>query len=231
MTVKLDPVLVVKRFVDLALRSGVWSDTNQLSDGDVAVLLEIVTAAGFEPKAVVFGKLCGNYREQDGSSTGKTYPINSLCQYKVIAQDGDDDYFATGWLDCAVRRVVFGITRNGEDCDRVVDALRQEIENSAPLQPIQLTADGDLLIESPRQVAHLSGFQYFVKHIQDGDRFGCCVGVHKHCGGWVDCSRATDTHDALVCRKCHLRVLFPKETKTYGELRKALNAKLASVVA
>ena len=225
MTTKLDSVLVAEHFVDLALRPGVWDDTLELPEGDIAVLLHIVTAAGFEPKAVVFGKLRGNYRDQDGSSTGETYPINALCQYKVVAPDGDDDYFATGWLDCAVRRAVYGAIRKGENREQTIEALCQEIENSVPLEPVQLTDHGDLLLEYPRQPAHLAGLEYFVKHSRDGDKLNTCVGVHKHCCGRIERHRATDTHDALVCGSCHLRVLFPKEVENYGQLREALAMK------
>lgn len=225
------PVSVAEKFVDLALRPEVWNDAVQLPETDVAVLFETVTAAGFEPKAVVPGKLRGNYRDQDGSSTGETYPINSLCQYKVTAEDGDDNWFATGWLDCAVRRAVYGITRKGENREQVIEALRQEIEKSVPLQPVQLTADGDMLLEYPKQAAFFGGLEYFVSHTRDADALSSCVGVHKHCHGWVDRNRATDTHDSLVCRRCHMRVLFPTEVKTYGQLREALAAKWTPVTA
>jgi len=53
------------------------------------------------------------------------------------------------------------------------------------------------------------------------------VGVHKHCNGEFFRRGATETHDALVCGRCYLRVLFPREVETYGELRQALKLKLA----
>ena len=37
--------------------------------------------------------------------------------------------------------------------------------------------------------------------------------------------------DVIVCRGCHLRVLFPKKIKTYGELRQVLASKFAQVPA
>ena len=221
------PVLIEERFVNLALRPNIWGNAVELPESDVAVLLETVTAAGFEPKAVVPGRLHGDYRDQDGSRTGETFPINELCQYKVVAQEGDDDWFATGWLDCAVRRATHG-NRRGESREEITEALRQEIERSVPLQPIQLTADGDMLLEYPRQNKAI-GLSYFVDHARDADKLGSCVGVHKHCQGWVDRNRATDTQDALVCRRCHIRVLFPKDVKTYSQLREALAVKWTPV--
>ncbi len=230
MTTRTDFALVAEHFVNLALRPCIWDDATEFPPSYVAVLLEIVTTAGFEPKSVVFGKLKGKYKEQDGSNTGEIYPINSLCPYKVVADDGSDDYLATGWLDCACH-AVGDAHRKGVDRVDIIDVLRLQIENSVPLQPVQLTAEGDLLVECPKQAPHFSGFKYFVKHNRDEDKLdlGCPVGLHKYCDGYVERRRATRTHDSLVCRQCYMRVLFPKGVETYGQLRGALAIRLAPV--
>lgn len=208
-------ISIEERFVDIALKYD-WEKVKELSDEEVQVLLETVSAAGFEPKSVVPGKLKGDYLEQNGSRTGDTYPINELCPYKVVSQEDGDDYFATGWLDEALCRVVHA--RNREDSQQLIEAIRSGIERSIPLQPVQLTSEGDLLREYPPSVHG----EYFVDHTRDTNKLNSCVGVHMYCGGWMDRNRATKTRDAIVCRSCHLRVLFPKEVKTYGELRRAL---------
>ncbi len=212
---------VAVQFVDLALKYGNrWGEVNELPKVELQVLLATVHAAGFDPMKLVPEKLKGHYLDEDMRRTGETYPINRLCPFKVVNQEGGDDYSATGWLDCAVHRVVSG----GESREQLINVIRSEIERSVPLQPIQLTPEGDLLREYPRQ-------GYFVDHTRDSDRFESCVGIHKHCGGWVDRRGATKTHDALLCRGCHLRVLFPKEISTYGELRQALASRFVQVPA
>jgi len=206
-------------FVDLALKHD-WGKVKELLDEEVQILFATVSAAGFNPTKVVPGKLVGHYRDQDGSSTGETYPINGYCPYKVISRDGDDHYHATGWLDRAIY-----FARRGSDREERVKAIQHEIERSVPMKPIQLTAESDMLREYPP-----SG-DYFVDHTRDGGALSTCVGVHDFCNCWMDRTRATKTHDAVVCRGCHLRVLFPKEIKTYGQLREHLESKFAQVPA
>ncbi|MFY9462176.1 MAG: hypothetical protein WAP51_03165 [Candidatus Sungiibacteriota bacterium] len=210
---------IAASFVDLAIKHD-WGKVKKLPADEVRILFATVFAAGFEPSKVVYGKLVGHYRDQDGSSTGETYSINSFCPYKVIGRDGDDDYHATGWLDCALY-----FARGGTDRRERIKAIQHEIERSVPLKPIQLTAEGDLLREYPP-----SG-DYFVDHTRDNHELSSCVGVHDFCNSWMDRIRATKTHDAIVCRGCHLRVLFPKKIKTYGDLRQFLVSKFAQVSA
>lgn len=226
----MDTAAVASRFVDLALGRN-WArgviETEGLSDDEVGVLFEIVKAAGFEAGGIVPGWLRGSYLDQDGSKTGETYPINSICPFKVVDQGGSDLYSATGWLDCALQLVIGHSGR--EEREQLVEMLGEEIERSIPLQPIQLTPEGDLLREYPPS-ERLSS-PYFVDHTRDDHKLLSCVGVHMYCGGWMDRHASTAKYDVIVCRHCHLRVLFPKEVKTYGELRQALMAQNASASA
>lgn len=206
----MDITKIASQFVNLALRHD-WGKIKELPADEVQILFATVSAAGFEPTKLIPGKLVGHYLDQDGSKTGETYPINILCPYKVIGRESKDHYHATGWLDCALRHA-----RRGTDPQQLVEEIRHEIERSIPLEPIQLTPEGDLLREYP------PSHNYFVDHTRNDCELSCCVGVHDYCDGWVDRTRVTKTHDALICRRCRLRVLFPKEVKTYGELRQAL---------
>lgn len=213
---------IATSFVDLALKYD-WGKVKELPADEVQIFFATVSAAGFEPAKVVPGKLVGHYRDEDGSSTSETYPINNTCPYKVIKRDGNDrydHYRATGWLDRALSFVGMGMDR--QEC---IKAIQHEIERSIPLEPIQLTIEGDLLREYPP-----SG-EGFVDHTRDNRKLNSCVGIHDFCNSWMDRTRATKVHDAIVCRGCHLRILFPKETKTYGELREFLALKFAQVPA
>ncbi|MFC1678469.1 hypothetical protein ACFLZ9_01885 [Patescibacteria group bacterium] len=212
---------IATKFVDLALKHD-WNQIEELSEVESKILFDIVLAAGFEIKEIRPRKLRGDYRDQDGSRTGDSYPINSLCPFSVVNNKDDDYYFATGWLDCALKRVVFGSSRRYEDRAQLIKTTVEEIERSIPLEPIQLTPEGDYLREYPPST-HFGGLEYFVKHVSDEDKFDCCVGVHKYCGGWMDRRNATETQDAIVCRSCHIRILFPKEVETFGDFRSALS--------
>lgn len=207
---------IARKFVAAATGRD-WRKTGTTPEEIATVFLETLLAAGFEVAAVVPGKLNGHYCEQDGSRTGETFPINATCPSKAQAADGTDHYPATGWLD---RLLLLALARRGTDEERV-EAVRAEIERAVPLEPIRLTADGDLLREYPP--GHRGfGQRYFVDHTRDESKLNTCVGTHAYCGGWMDRRGATATHDAIVCRGCHLRVLFPKTVDTYGELRQAL---------
>ena len=112
---------IAASFVDLALKHD-WSKVKKLPAGEVKILFATISAAGFEPTKIVLGKLVGHYCDQDGSSTGETYPINSFCPYKVINRDGDDCYHATGWLDRALYSA-----RRGTDREKRIKAIKHEI--------------------------------------------------------------------------------------------------------
>lgn len=214
---------VATRFVDLALKYGRrWFEMKTLPAEEVEILFDVVSAAGFKPEGVVLGMLRGNHRDEDGSKTGETFPVNELCSYKVVnktREKYEDDYSATRWLDDALRRVVLGFRwTEQEDRETLIKVMIQGIERSVPLEPIQITAEGDVLLEYPPGT-HGFGSD---DHTRDDHKLDGTVGVHKYCNGWMDRKRATETRDVIMCRLCNLRVYFSREVKTYGELRKAL---------
>lgn len=206
---------IATSFVDLALKYN-WSTVKKLTDEELRILFETVSAAGFEPKKIVLGTLVGHYRDEDGD-TGETYPINGFCPYKVVS---DNDYHATGWLDRLLQ-----LTIRETDRQKLIKIIQNEIERSVPLKPIQLTPDEDMLCEYPHSK------EYLTDHTRDEHKLSSCVGVHCYCRGWMDRVGATKTHDAIICRNCHLRVLFPKKITTYGQLRETLAAKFAKITA
>jgi len=205
-------VIVATQFVDLVLKHN-WGKIKDLLADEVQVLFDIISAAGFEPREVVLGKLVGYGRDQDGSRTGETYQINELCPFMMVGQEDNGNYSATDWLDHAFKRVVYGGARKKENREELIEVMVTEIKRSVPLTPIQLTPEGDLLCEYPPNA------DGFVDHTRDDCKLSSCVGIHKYCGSWMDRGRATETHDAIVCRGCHIRVLFPKGILTYGGLR------------
>ncbi|MFA6537503.1 MAG: hypothetical protein WCT18_03860 [Patescibacteria group bacterium] len=217
----MDIATITPQFVDLALKHK-WGEVKELPAEEIQILFEVVAAAGFNPKEIVPANLTGDYRDQGGNKTGEKFLINRFSPFKVVGQENSDHYFATGWLDCALRRVVFGATRQKENREQLIVAMQSEIERSVPLEPIQLTPEGDRLCEYPPRFYELGGLEYFVDHTRDDRNLSLCVGIHKCCGGWMDRHNVTDSHDVVICRSCHLRVLFSKEIKTYGELREAL---------
>ncbi len=224
----MDTRVIATSFVDFVLERDNWKEVEEMSENGIRIIFDVFTAAGFKPKQIVFGKLRGKYMRQGNEETGETYPINQSCPMKVIGQDGNDDFRATGWLDCLFRVAnnkwpFTPLTPLNMTCDKVADAVEAEIKRSVPLEPIRLTVEWDILEEYPPKI---SDHTYFVNHTKDDKELKDCVGIHTYCGGWVDRRQATKDQDCLLCRECHLRVLFPEEIKTYGELREFLRRKL-----
>jgi len=207
---EMDTVSIASRFVEVALRHN-WDEVGKLPDNEVQVLFETVVAAGFEPKSIVPGKIVGGHIR----GTDRTYPINKFSPFKVVGQGGNDHHFATGWLDCALRRVLL-------DTEQLVTAIQFEIERSVPLKAIRLTLEGDFLCECPPSLRSFSIFNYFVDHTQDESKLDACVGIHMYCDGQMKRGGMTATHDVIVCMGCYLRIPLPREVETYGELRQFL---------
>lgn len=81
------------------------------------------------------------------------------------------------------------------------------------LQPIELTAEGDRLLECP----------CVSMHTKDADQMHFTPGIHEHCGGKIERKKSSVTYDVLVCTTCYLRISIPKHVRTYGELRERLS--------
>lgn len=78
------------------------------------------------------------------------------------------------------------------------------------IEPILLNKNGEKLNDYPNSEGG------------DKKRLSNPIGVHAICSGWVDIGKISETHKAIACRGCHLRIVIPKEIKTYGDLRKHL---------
>ena len=82
------------------------------------------------------------------------------------------------------------------------------------MNPIVLTRHKDTLVEYPAA---------FDGEVNDNSNLtslvGSIVGQHKVCGGRLEIGSTSEIWNAIICRSCYLRVVFPKEVDTYGKLR------------
>lgn len=74
------------------------------------------------------------------------------------------------------------------------------------LKEIRITKQGEILLPYPGT------------HLRDDIELSLCVGVHKHCECFVDIRKVAAEINALICRRCNLRVLIPITIKTWNEL-------------
>lgn len=196
------------RFVNFVL-----GQNDLLSLAQAPVCLEVVQAAGFEPKAVVRGAAF-----RTSNDRALLNPLNKTCPFKVIGADDQGHVRATGWLENLCQFVRASAIGNVEK-EWLANLVACTIKGSIPLQPIVLTSDGDTLIEFPPNLEEDADFPYFVDHVRDENDCTSLVGRHTYCGGSIYRHRTTITHDALVCKDCCLRATFPKHLRTYGQLR------------
>ena len=207
----------VTQFIDLTLKYQ-WSEKTELPDDEIQIINDLVIAAGFEVGSVTFGKLNGHYLDQDGSRTGETFSINGFCLLKIIDKENQENHRATGWLNYIMEKTV-SKKKQSVDKKEITEWLSDTVRSSIPLDPILLTKENDLLGEYPPN-GFLDG------HTRDNHELQSSVGVHKYCQSWMERKRSSETHDVIFCRSCHLRIAFPREVKTYGQLRQYLLSQL-----
>ena len=52
------------------------------------------------------------------------------------------------------------------------------------------------------------------------------IGYHQPCTGKIYIHEHSSTHNVIVCEKCSLRIIIPKEIDDYQKLRKYLRNKI-----
>ena len=176
-------------------------------------MFDLVSCAGFKPSEIVEGQIL-----EDVPDSTRKDPVNRSCMYKVVTGQRDHA-FATGWLD---NMLSYGLGFYNQE--GLHDKLYEQLIKSTPLDPIRLTKEGDFLIESEPKVNWRDICPYLVTHTKNEDKIG--MSIHGYCHGWLDLRRTTETHNALFCRACYLRVALPLEIKTYGELRNYIEEQL-----
>ena len=75
------------------------------------------------------------------------------------------------------------------------------------IEPIVLTEHGETLVPYNRQ-----GYT-------DQSKLSDCIGRHDKCKGHIEIMPVSETHKALVCSWCHLRIVVPNSVDTYKKLR------------
>jgi len=160
----------------------------------------------------------------DTEMNGEQYPINPSSAFCVKAANGDSLREATGWLNCVVELAYSELNSSVRSAWAKVDV---EIARSQPLTPIRLTRENDDFLEESPVGGNRS--EFLVDHYRDNCRIGIpinassvSIGIHSTCKGVIDRIPSSLTSDALLCRKCHLRVPIPNGTQTLGDLRKSL---------
>lgn len=204
-------------FVEFAKRHAKRDESTAFADEVLKKMFDLVEAAGFEARAVtVEALMVPVYDWQDRDYVGKR-PLNDACPFAVVDEEGGHHEVATSWLNQLWKLANPIEFYHKKDSTVLVEEVQREIVRSVPLKPIPIGPDGEFLLEYPPAYP---GF--FTDHTNDEKVASGCVGVHKYCNGCVNRKCISKKFDAIVCRECGLRTPFPREVKTYGDLRAAM---------
>lgn len=94
---------------------------------------------------------------------------------------------------------------------------------SKKIGPIVIGEHGETLRGSGHSV--LDGYKPW-EGFDPEQELSISIGVHDVCEGFMETHAISDTHRAIICRQCRLRVVFPKWVKTYGDLKKWSNVQV-----
>ena len=56
-----------------------------------------------------------------------------------------------------------------------------------------------------------------------------CIGIHENCNGRLDIIKVSETHKAVLCKRCKLRIVIPEQVDTYQKLRRYLKFKIREI--
>ena len=197
----------------------IGSDENVEFEALRPLAQEILEALGCEIASIVLGEKKGYYRDIDGSAVD-SFVANPNSGIVVMERSSNSDW-ATCWLE-QIWQKTRGMLRTKKPIDEVASYLLQEIDRCTRLVPIQLTEHGERLRECPP--ADVLG-----DHTRDDHNLKHAPGIHDYCSSWFDVVQVSKTHNALHCKGCGLRVVFPSTITTYGELRRYFEVRLSEV--
>ena len=209
-----------------SIRKIIAIDKMPLWDDHVDTLLVILNAAKFSAKDVVFGKAL--YRVVPDISgiaaLAQTKQINCYTKCVVVGTDGDEDHFASYWLDHFLFSNIIMFTSNpysGELEDKKVSTenfFNEVIDKRNPFKPLTLTSKGDTLHINEESVDAIDPLN--IAYTTDDDLLDKrpVTGYHG-CGGEIERIQCSPEYFVLHCKRCGLRVEYDKDVKTYGDIR------------
>jgi len=95
--------------------------------------------------------------------------------------------------------------------DQAFEELSRMLEESKALEPILLTADGDIFVQNDPPGLHK-------RNLRDGSKLA--PGKHLYCGGIITFKRISETTQVVVCNgECNLSVSIPLSIENFTDLR------------
>lgn len=161
----------------------------------LTVFRHIAEAAGY---VIVTSKI--------GTVYSPSHRTNKRTGVHICTYEGNIE--PTLWLEALYCKFMGELSDN--DRESVLAKLRMQLLNTvAPFKPVVVTEFGDRIFEWPSE-----DFVHFGEDTSLDSTF-----YHGICGQRVDFCRISDSHNALTCSRCYLRVPIPKSLISIGDLR------------
>lgn len=216
--------MYARRFVFVLLnqrsRSGNVDYVDLTKNGGLKSVSDVLGLVGFKTASLALGELTALPKSGHGYAR---VLLNPNCPFRANNLDGTGQEEATMLLEDIFSAVSAWKDRQETKCtEDLVQEVASKIESFMPLPLIKLTLNGDYLSEefptNPRD------------HTKDSDpvkNFPYATGRHRpYCQGVLKVQETTEQVSVILCYICGLRVEFPKQVNTYGELREYFESKL-----
>lgn len=122
-----ETIAVATRFVDIALKNPDMDSLTTLPNHQIQILFDIVSEAGFKPKKIALGFLFWHYFNKNGILTEEIYQLNTLCPFKVVNQNNENNLIATYWLDCVSQCVLNGFQLHNKNRYQLIKLVLKKI--------------------------------------------------------------------------------------------------------
>lgn len=216
--------MYARRFVfvllDPSYRGGDIDYADLAKYGGLKPVSDVLELVGFKTASLAVGELTALPKSGHGYAR---VLLNPNCPLRANNLDGTGHEEATMLLEDIFSAVSAWKDRQETKCtEDLVQEVAFKIESFMPLPLIKLTLNGDYLSEefptNPRD------------HTKDSDPvkyFPYATGRHRpYCQGVLKVQETTEQVSVILCYICGLRVEFPKQVNTYGELREYFESKL-----
>ena len=163
---------------------------------------QLVEAAGYEIVVFEPGNVHG--RNITGPDESESYVANPITKLRVCSHD--DNTEPSIWLEQLTSRLSGVIRHQGREA--AAEKLTESLSKPGPFKPVVISKFGETICET---------FSQNLTH--SGDDHSLSLVTHMVCQCYVDLKSVSPSHNALVCRGCHMRVVIPKSLATVGDLR------------
>ena len=203
-----------------------FSDINQI---DIGIIRDFLDVADQISDNLSIGRVRDSIsiHMMDEDDLSSTYAVNTVSPFLVCVDLSAGTYRceqeceSIRWLDVMLKTVL----EHKQNIDTLIQLLVQKVISSQHMPPIIVNEYGEAFTEGK----DIYGGSNLFSRLKDSDRIGQNLKKlnHGHHSDIGFLRGGSKTHDVLFCKECGLRVPYPTEIKTFGELRSYLRERIS----